>query len=68
MRWRGPCDACPSDGHVARVVGREQGVGEADGGRAQGTLHQRHHPTVMWAKFAAPVEGSRLASERLWRA
>ena len=34
---------------------------------AQGQqVHQRQHPTVMWAKFEALVQGARLASERLW--
>jgi hypothetical protein len=30
-------------------------------------MYQRQHPSVMWAKFAALVEGAKLASERLWR-
>jgi 5-methyltetrahydropteroyltriglutamate--homocysteine methyltransferase len=51
----------------ARVVGRERVVAGADCGFAQGALYQRQHPTVMWAKFAALVEGAKLASERLWR-
>jgi 5-methyltetrahydropteroyltriglutamate--homocysteine methyltransferase len=38
-----------------------------DCGFAQGALFQRQHPSIMWAKFAALVEGARLASERLWR-
>src|SRR5439155_933448 len=36
-------------------------------GSWQGALYQRQHPSVMWAKFAALVQGARLASERLWR-
>jgi len=52
----------------ARVVGRERVMAGADCGFAQGALYQRQHPSVMWAKFAALVEGARLASERLWRA
>ncbi|HEX9871301.1 MAG TPA: cobalamin-independent methionine synthase II family protein [Candidatus Tectomicrobia bacterium] len=51
----------------ARLVGRERVIAGADCGFAQGALYQRQHPTVMWAKFAALVEGARLASERLWR-
>jgi 5-methyltetrahydropteroyltriglutamate--homocysteine methyltransferase len=51
----------------ARLVGRERVLAGADCGFAQGALFQRQHPTVMWAKFEALVEGARLASKRLWR-
>jgi len=51
----------------ARLVGRERVMAGADCGFAQGALYQRQHPTIMWAKFEALVEGARLASERLWR-
>jgi 5-methyltetrahydropteroyltriglutamate--homocysteine methyltransferase len=51
----------------ARLVGRERVMAGADCGFAQGALFQRQHPTVMWAKFEALVEGARLASTRLWR-
>jgi 5-methyltetrahydropteroyltriglutamate--homocysteine methyltransferase len=54
--------------NFARLVGRERVIAGADCGFAQGAMYQRQHPTVMWAKFAALVEGARLASERLWRA
>ena len=54
--------------NFARVVGRERVIAGADCGFAQGAMYQRQHPTVMWAKFAALVEGARLASERLWQA
>jgi 5-methyltetrahydropteroyltriglutamate--homocysteine methyltransferase len=50
-----------------RLVGRERVMAGADCGFAQGALYQRQHPTIMWAKFEALVEGARLASERLWR-
>ena len=53
--------------NFARLVGRERVMAGADCGFAQGALYARQHPTVMWAKFAALVEGSRLASERLWK-
>jgi 5-methyltetrahydropteroyltriglutamate--homocysteine methyltransferase len=53
--------------NFAKVVGRERVIAGADCGFAQGAMYQRQHPTVMWAKFAALVEGARLASERLWR-
>jgi 5-methyltetrahydropteroyltriglutamate--homocysteine methyltransferase len=50
----------------ARVVGRERVIAGADCGFAQGALYQRQHPTVMWAKFDALVEGAKLATARLW--
>jgi 5-methyltetrahydropteroyltriglutamate--homocysteine methyltransferase len=50
----------------ARLLGRERVMAGADCGFAQGALFQRQHPTVMWAKFEALVEGARLASRRLW--
>src|SRR5438552_1443432 len=53
--------------NFARVLGRERVMAGADCGFAQGALYQRQHPTVMWAKFAALVQGAKLASERLWR-
>ena len=51
----------------ARLVGRERIMAGADCGFAQGALFQRQHPTIMWAKFEALVQGARLASARLWR-
>jgi len=54
--------------NFARVVGRERVIAGVDCGFAQGAMYQRQHPSVMWAKFAALVEGAKLASERLWRA
>jgi 5-methyltetrahydropteroyltriglutamate--homocysteine methyltransferase len=50
----------------ARIVGRENVLAGTDCGFAQGTFYQRVHPTVMWAKFEALVEGARLASKHLW--
>jgi 5-methyltetrahydropteroyltriglutamate--homocysteine methyltransferase len=51
----------------ASVVGRERVMAGVDCGFAQGALFQRQHPTIMWAKFEALVQGARLASARLWR-
>jgi 5-methyltetrahydropteroyltriglutamate--homocysteine methyltransferase len=51
----------------AGVVGRERVIAGADCGFA--TLARRRlpvHPTVVWAKLQALVEGARLASDRLW--
>jgi len=50
----------------ARIVGRENVIAGADCGFAQIDTLQRVHPTVMWAKFGALVEGARLASRELW--
>ena len=51
---------------LARLLGRENVVAGTDCGFAQGPFHRRVHPTVMWAKLEALVEGARLASEELW--
>jgi 5-methyltetrahydropteroyltriglutamate--homocysteine methyltransferase len=50
----------------ARLVGRENVMAGTDCGFAQGTFYRRVHPSVMWAKFEALVEGARLASKQLW--
>jgi 5-methyltetrahydropteroyltriglutamate--homocysteine methyltransferase len=50
----------------AGVVGRENVIGSTDCGFAQGAFYQRVHPTIMWAKLEALVEGARLASRSLW--
>jgi 5-methyltetrahydropteroyltriglutamate--homocysteine methyltransferase len=52
--------------NFARVVGRERVIAGADCGFAQGAMYARQHPSVMWAKFRALVEGARVASRRLW--
>jgi 5-methyltetrahydropteroyltriglutamate--homocysteine methyltransferase len=52
---------------LARLLGRENVVAGTDCGFAQGPFHRRVHPTVMWAKLEALVEGARLASNELWR-
>jgi 5-methyltetrahydropteroyltriglutamate--homocysteine methyltransferase len=52
---------------LARLLGRENVVAGTDCGFAQGPFHRRVHPTVMWAKLKALVEGARLASKELWR-
>ena len=52
---------------LARLLGRENVVAGTDCGFAQGPFHRRVHPTVMWAKLEALVEGARLASKELWR-
>jgi 5-methyltetrahydropteroyltriglutamate--homocysteine methyltransferase len=52
---------------LARLLGRENVIAGTDCGFAQGPFHRRVHPTVMWAKLEALVEGARLASRELWR-
>jgi 5-methyltetrahydropteroyltriglutamate--homocysteine methyltransferase len=51
---------------LAKLVGRENVMGGADCGFAQGAFVQRVHPTIQWAKLQALAEGARLATERLW--
>ena len=50
----------------ARIVGKENVIAGTDCGFAQSQGIQRVHPSVMWAKFNALVEGARIASEELW--
>jgi len=52
---------------LARLVGRENLIAGTDCGFAQGPFHRRVHPSIMWAKLSALVEGARLASAELWR-
>lgn len=52
--------------NYASIVGRERVIAGADCGFAQGSLYQRQHPTVMWAKFRALAKGAEIASRRLW--
>lgn len=51
---------------LARVLGRGNVMAGTDCGFAQGPFHRRVHPSIMWAKLAALVEGAKLASEQLW--
>jgi 5-methyltetrahydropteroyltriglutamate--homocysteine methyltransferase len=50
----------------AKLVGRENVIAGTDCGFAQGQGIQRVHPSIMWAKLEALVEGARLASTELW--
>jgi 5-methyltetrahydropteroyltriglutamate--homocysteine methyltransferase len=52
---------------LAQLVGRENVIAGTDCGFAQGPFHRRVHPSIMWAKLEALVEGARLASRALWR-
>jgi 5-methyltetrahydropteroyltriglutamate--homocysteine methyltransferase len=51
---------------LARIVGRENVIAGTDCGFAQGPFLRRVHPSIMWAKLEALVEGARLASQELW--
>jgi 5-methyltetrahydropteroyltriglutamate--homocysteine methyltransferase len=50
---------------LASIVGPENVIASTDCGFAQGPFVQRVHPSIMWAKLGALVEGARLASRRL---
>jgi 5-methyltetrahydropteroyltriglutamate--homocysteine methyltransferase len=51
---------------LARLVGRDRVLASTDCGFAQGPFHRRVHPSIMWAKLEALVEGARLASDEVW--
>jgi 5-methyltetrahydropteroyltriglutamate--homocysteine methyltransferase len=51
----------------ASVVGRERVIASNDCGFATAGAHDEVHPLVAWAKMRSLIEGSRIASERLWR-
>jgi 5-methyltetrahydropteroyltriglutamate--homocysteine methyltransferase len=51
---------------LARLVGRERVLAGTDCGFAQGPFYRRVHPSIMWAKLGALVEGARIASRALW--
>ena len=51
---------------LARLVGAENVIAGTDCGFAQGALYRRVHPSIMWAKLEALVEGAALASKELW--
>jgi 5-methyltetrahydropteroyltriglutamate--homocysteine methyltransferase len=50
----------------ADVVGRERVIAGADCGFASFAGSNEVHPSIVWAKFAALVEGARIATRRLW--
>ena len=52
---------------LAKLVGSENVLAGTDCGFAQGPFHRRVHPSIMWAKLDALVQGARLASAELWR-
>ena len=54
-------------GRFAQAVGRERVIAGADCGFASFAGSNEVHPSIVWAKFKALVEGARLASKQLWR-
>jgi 5-methyltetrahydropteroyltriglutamate--homocysteine methyltransferase len=50
---------------LAKLVGRDNLIAGTDCGFAQGPFVQRVHPSIMWAKLRALVEGAELASRQL---
>jgi 5-methyltetrahydropteroyltriglutamate--homocysteine methyltransferase len=50
----------------AGVVGRERVIAGADCGFASFAGSNEVHPSIVWAKFKALVDGARIASKRLW--
>jgi 5-methyltetrahydropteroyltriglutamate--homocysteine methyltransferase len=52
---------------TARLVGRENVIAAPDCGFATvASFDLAVHPTVVWAKFQAMVEGAQIASQILW--
>jgi 5-methyltetrahydropteroyltriglutamate--homocysteine methyltransferase len=51
----------------AEVVGRERVIAGADCGFASFAGSNEVHPSIVWAKFKALVDGARLASGQLWK-
>ena len=51
----------------ANLVGRDNVIAGADCGFSSlACYHTEVHPTFIWAKFEAMVEGARIASRALW--
>jgi 5-methyltetrahydropteroyltriglutamate--homocysteine methyltransferase len=51
----------------AAAVGRERVIAGADCGFASFAGSNEVHPSIVWAKLKALVDGARLASEELWQ-
>src|SRR6202050_4174872 len=51
----------------AKIVGRDNVMAGTDCGFAQSPFAQRVHPTIMWAKLKAMVEGAKIATKVLWK-
>ncbi len=53
-------------GRYAKVVGRENVIAGADCGFATFAGSKEVHPSIVWAKLKALVDGTRIASRQLW--
>jgi 5-methyltetrahydropteroyltriglutamate--homocysteine methyltransferase len=51
----------------AGVVGRDRVIASADCGFASFAGSNEVHPSIVWAKFKALVDGAKLASGQLWK-
>ncbi len=51
----------------ADVVGRERVIAGADCGFASFAGSNEVHPSIVWPKFKALVDGARIASKKLWQ-
>jgi len=51
----------------ADVVGRERVIASADCGFASFAGSNEVHPSIVWAKFKSLLDGSRIASKKLWK-
>ena len=51
----------------AQVVGRERVIASADCGFASFAGSNEVHPSIVWEKFKALVDGARIASKQLWQ-
>jgi 5-methyltetrahydropteroyltriglutamate--homocysteine methyltransferase len=51
---------------LANIVGRDHVIAGTDCGFAQSPFARRVHPSIMWAKLKALVEGARIATGALW--
>jgi 5-methyltetrahydropteroyltriglutamate--homocysteine methyltransferase len=54
-------------GRFAQLVGKERVIAGSDCGFATFAGSKEVHPSIVWAKLAAMVEGARLASKELWK-
>lgn len=52
---------------LAKLVGPDRIIASTDCGFAQGPFTRRVHPSIMWAKLRALVEGAQLATKELWK-
>ena len=66
-RWRGFGGATDPQGPGFETYTWAAGIAGADCGFASFAGSNEVHPSIVWAKFKALVEGARIASKRLWQ-